>query len=338
MIAYFQPGSDKKLSRWDLDRRQMHYLSMGLDFDSAEFRSTDQSFSDAVTAYLKRLRSQKKYIRFWFSGGKDSRLVFDIALREKIYFDEIVMVKPMFFGPGVHIGSSAEIKSFAEPLMPLYQQVFPKTKISLLTITDEHFAELYRDPLWYKNTHHHYFTTGFHLDVFYTYINSKFNLLSTEHDCDLQGFEAPHIWFDQGWKFCYIDNQFNNTWPLSYRPIDQSTISAFLTEVVAQFEAMNYRPEKFQNTYTSRALKNLTTEYKSLDIEYEYPKYFSPVTQDKYWISCSGFKDYLINIMAVLYEPKIQSWHLWANNTDWDDVRQEILQDGILSKEFRFDV
>lgn len=338
MLAYHQPKSGTKQSRWDIDYQDSFYLSFGEQFDQSTFGATDQSFLDSIIEHLRQLRSQKKYIRFWFSGGKDSRLVMDAAVKGKIYFDEIAMIKPLVFGPGVHIGGPAEIKMFAEPLAAEYQRLFPQTKISLITLTDEHFQTVYNDKTWYKKTHHYYYTTVTHLNLFYSHINPKFNFVSTEQDCDLQGFEAPHIWFDNGWKFCYIDNQFNDTWPLSHRPIDNQTVSAFLTEVIGQLQSMEHFPKQFQNKYTSRSLKNLTSAYSSIVLDYEYPKYFSPTTQDSYWVSCTGFKDYLMNTMAILYDPKIKSWHTWAYDTNWDEIKQDVQRHGILSKEFLFNL
>ena len=76
------------------------YYSIGsLDqrqFERRVMLTKDQSkllANHLLKTRIKNLRDKYSYIRLWFSGGKDSTLALQTAIKNNVFIDEIVVIK-----------------------------------------------------------------------------------------------------------------------------------------------------------------------------------------------------------------------------------------------------
>lgn len=337
-------------SRWDIDYTLDYQFVLGSGFEDYKFSINHAvSFEHAVRDHLIGLKQRHAYLRFWFSGGPDSRIVIDTAMKYGIEFDEIVMVRYVPTNPLVVFGNLAEVDRCAIPVAESYKEKFASTTLTVINCDDDYFNWFYTDPEWHKKFMHFCYVEPGMIKGIYEY-NQHHPILDDQDQFDLFGFQQPSIWFDQDqqqWKFVYVDRVFNQ---LMHEPESICTgsgaavLNAYLSELIPKFESLGYRPEKFKETITGRTQKNMLGLFH--DLQYPAGSILMPkdraqtwhanLTDDKFWHSTKGYSDELHNLIFYGLAQRPSSFERWAFDSNWDEILIDLRRDGILSREFVF--
>jgi hypothetical protein len=197
------------------------YYSLG-KLDNYNFRRNKKlssKNSEFVADYflktrIHQLRNKYKYIRLWFSGGKDSTLALESAIKYQVHIDEIVIVKRTCErGPNLYpeYAQSNEINEAIKYINNV-KHLIPDTKISIVTIDDPHHESILENPDWYTKTTEWFFCMSYSMNMFYRYTNPKFNILEDVPDrCDLCGAAVPSVFYNNEinrWQFNFVDAVF----------------------------------------------------------------------------------------------------------------------------------
>lgn len=337
-------------SRWDIDYTADYKFVLGNGFDDYKFSiNRAVSFEHAVRDHLLYLRDQHSYLRFWFSGGPDSRIVLDTALKYDIALDEIVMIRYTPTDPLVVFCNLAEVDRCAIPVAQNYKEKFASTKLTVINCDNNYFNWFYSDPEWHKKFMHFCYVEPGMMKGIYEY-NQYRRILDDADQFDLFGFQQPNIWFDteqQCWKFLYVDRAFNQLLDIPESICTGSgaaVLNAYLSELVPQFESQGYYPEKFKETITGREQKNMLSLFQNLtypagsilmpkkthQLQKSYP------TADKFWYATNDFSDELHTLIFYGLDQRPSSFERWAFESNWDEILIDLNRGGILSQEFIF--
>jgi hypothetical protein len=324
---------------------------IGEQFESYDFTKTAVDFATAVKHRLEQLRDTKKYLRFWFSGGKDSRLILDTSRAIGIEFDEIVIIKNQLLGPTYQMGAISEIMANAVDYIETVRSSFKKTRITIKEFEAAEFEAVFSHSDWIHYTNCWYIHTAIEPNLFYRYVNPERMILDEIPDrIDVMGSVHPHIYWDNGWKFVYVDFQFpQNLWHTCENfltsPEHPEIAHSYARAITQELEKRQLRPYRFQEDMfvtTNQHMRNvreLLPEYQfqlhRTDAEWpkEYQDKWRP-SDDLYWRANPSFKSLLTCFMCYYARPQPKAFQDYVNLTDWNAVLQEIEFGGILTKEF----
>ena len=141
-----------ELPHWEVDGKIYHNKLQALaqknnnikfDFADSHFTSFDNTSAVDGTVYLSRLLQLKNkydYLRLFYSGGADSKLVLDTAYENKILIDEIVLLRTWS-------GKNADESEIQRAKLHIkkYSKLFPESKISILELTLEDWKSYHKN-------------------------------------------------------------------------------------------------------------------------------------------------------------------------------------------------
>lgn len=293
----------------------------------------------------RRLRRDHGYIRLWFSGGKDSLLVLKSAIQHRIHIDEIVYVmmeqefqRELF----PQFSMNREIHLSAESYLQNVRHLLPRTKITKLLQTEDHFICKFSDPLWITQSAIYKYLINKTELLFYTKINPTFSLLADVEDrCDLVGAATPHVWFNehsQCWEFCYDDRQMFNSMHDHGEDFFASSgcpelLNAVIENMVINLEKRNQRPSRFELGRDRRSLIDCYN-FDLDDPASQVPKPTKSMpmpTEDWFW-GQQDFKSFhtLINSYVLPKWPK--SLEHYIHGVDWKFAQQSYEKGGMITK------
>jgi hypothetical protein len=279
-------------------------------------------------------------------------LILDSALREGIFFDEIVIIKNQIMGPLYHMGAIVEIQSNAIDYIETIRSRLTKTKITVIDFQDAEFASVFKHNDWIHRTNIYYLHSAIEPNLFYQYVNPEFDYLENINDrIDLMGSVHPHVYWNDGWCFVYVDQQFpQNLWHTCENFLtsseDPSIAHAYVSAVCTELEARNLRPHRFQKDIFSdsnqnlRNIRQLLPEYQ-FNIhrpDHEWPKnYLDPwrPSDELFWRANPSYKSFLSCLLCYYSHNPSQGFYNYCNLTDWHKVCTELDYGGICSREFR---
>jgi len=344
-------NNNKKINRiFDVNRNVSHSFIIGDGFEDYNFQFKPEiSFQQAVDKHVKWLRDNYSYIRLWFSGGKDSRIILDSAIKNNIEFDEIVTIESTVFP--IIFSSRAEQVHGALPILEKYKSRLRNTKVTHLKLDDDYFMWFYSNPKWHTLTNSWYWTIGREPDNLFEYGWAQKPLIDYHENClELIGFVEPSIWYDSEtneWKFVHVNSNFNTVMP-NMQSISTghgaSVLNAYLTELTSKWENMGYYPSKFSEV-KGRSQKKIIDLFQETKMPPNYPN--TPKqssfaeegypTDEKFWVgTINCWQDEAQVLMMRQMENPPNAFKLWAYETDWDAIIEQINKGGILSKEFTF--
>ena len=86
---------NKHLARWYENEYGVWSNFVDRSLSSIKENLKDKSIDYSIdynSIFLKKIREKYDYVRLLFSGGSDSRTVFDTAINNKIYIDELISI------------------------------------------------------------------------------------------------------------------------------------------------------------------------------------------------------------------------------------------------------
>lgn len=324
---------------------------IGERFEKYDFTSPALPFKQSIINRLEQLRDSNKYLRFWFSGGKDSRLILDTSREIGMEFDEIVIIKNQLLGSVYQMGAISEIMHNAVDYIETIRGEFKKTKITIKEFQASEFELVFENKDWYRHTNCWYIHSAIEPNLFYRYVNPDKKLFEDIDDrIDVMGSIHPHVYWDNGWKFVFVDFQFpQNLWHTCENflttPEHPEILHSYVHSLILEFERKKMRPYRFQeNLFVStnqhmRNIRELLPEYQ-FDIyrpDAEWPKKYNDSwrpSDELYWRANPSFKSMLTCLMCYFRRPRPRAFDLYCNTTDWGAVVAEIEYGGILSQEF----
>lgn len=338
--------SDGSLTR---DRFQARFIdnnvrwSLGPNFDTYDFtQPLEKTYEQLIKQRWQQLKSKYNYTRLWFSGGRDSRLVLDSAIRHGIYIDEIVIIRPSMFPTNLRILQLAEQDRNAISYIDAIKPLIPNTKINVINFQDRHYAQVFSNPNW------HHYNNVWMIFVPWTVQNSmpifadEFGFSQHPDAVDLMGTLHPFIWYDQGWRFQFIDSQFQDLG----KTVEIFNVTDDMPELIHRYvcdctnylESQNNYLQKFQGNIND--IRNQHLMYKNIilpDPSTQFPKrweqHWRPHDNIYYKVN-SGFKSTLLLMLCEQQLPQPQGYQNYINCSNWKEIEQEHNHGGICSLEF----
>lgn len=352
MRYFFEGPSGKTKDRFEHRANEESWcFKIGEGFDDYDFTKTCPSFKQCIIDRLEQLRSSRKYLRLWFSGGKDSRLILDTSRKIGIEFDEIVISKIQMPGSMFKIGALTEIQYLGVDYIESIKDSFKKTKITIVDFEDRDFELVYSNKEWYRHTTCWYIHTAIEPNLFYRYANPVNKMFDDINDrIDIMGCVQPHVYWENGWKFVFVDTQFTqNLWDTCQNflvdPDHPEICLSYVKSLIKELEKRKLKPKRFQtdlfakSNQNLRSIKDLVPEYQ-FDIhrpDAEVPKRYADSwrpSNELFWKANPTFKSTLTCLMCYYGRPMPRAFSLYKDNQDWDKIIKEIDNGGILSKEY----
>jgi hypothetical protein len=297
-----------------------------------------------------QLKSTGKYLRLWFSGGLDSLLVLENACQMGIEFNEIVVSKTHMLGD-IFFGSIAEQTVTGELWLKENSSRFPNTKITIYDAGDEEFEIVFSNPDWIRYTKKWYIHVGWHASYYYRFVDPvKTHLEKIDDRIDIAGPVLPNIYWEDGWKFYFIDYQWpHDDWPTQenflvsnrFPEICHSYAHAFVNLCNQRGE----KPTRFHNSSASarKISKQSIPEYARLpkpNPEFDFPKEWQDPWRPNdhpMWQHNLTYKTAFSVLMLYFQKPRKTFFKHYMDLTDWDLITKDKDFGGILSKTFNLE-
>lgn len=318
--------------------------SLGSALDSYDYsKASTSSYRDLVVERLKDLRQRYDYIRLWFTGGRDSRMVLDTAIQHGIHIDETVSVSQEVFDGKIRTLQSMETDQEVLPYLRSHAAELAKTRQTIVHFQDRHFARVFADPAWHlKNYSNSWnYCSAYYSHNMYQHNAEEFGLEPVHNRVDLMGCLHPHIWWEDGWRFQYVDMQFQDLGPtvewFTLADNMPELLHAYVKEVTGILEKSDTRPGRFQMSINN--IRNLHPDYASIELnnsEVIPPKnwsYWVPSDHPCFKIS-NSFRNMFNLIICSMQDPLPQGYKNYIENTDWDMLKKEFDHGGITTKMF----
>lgn len=310
-------------------------FSIGQGLEHFKF---ERGYAKDIDFWLKerllRLRKKYGYIRLFFSGGKDSLIILQQAIKHNIFIDEIVYVLedanfkvPLF----PQFNGNVETLAQGEEYLNKVQGQLPRTKITKLILLEEHFCEKFKDPNWIRRTGLFAYLIYRPELSFWENINPEFKLLEDIEDrCDIVGGAIPHYWYNaeiEKWQFCYVNTQMTNSMHNTGEDFFASDdcpelLNAFVEDMIINLEKQNLFPSRFTlGDARQRRSHSSIFDFNIINIEKEIPKKeyneILKATEHPSWY----FQDYKSFFLLInRLNPLKSSVNAYLNDTDWSLV------------------
>jgi hypothetical protein len=293
------------------------------------FQRRSCNLNNATAHALEKLRKKYDTIRLWYSGGQDSHFLLHHFLLNKIHIDEIYTVIKTPCKNLLSLSLDEGLGS-AKPFLESIADQLSSTKVCYPQVTHEELNKFFlENPDYWR-----YSTMAWPNPWFTCNCISHWTLDQTDV-CNLSGIETPHVYWDGGWKFCFIDLLVNaqhvnkQCTPVRNLSLDDPEwLEAYVNNIVDQMELYpDYRTRFSWN----KQIKKSTKVFQQLVPEMQYvnglisgvrvPKWIdgSPPT-DASFAEKMLFKNF--RSFEYLQSMKIENEHpwwldQWRNTIDW---------------------
>lgn len=294
-----------------------------------KFQRRSYNLNDATAQALEKLRKRYDTIRLWYSGGQDSHFLLHHFLLNKIHINEIyTLIKTPCKNP-ISLALDEGLGS-AKPFLESIADQLSLTKVCYPKVTHDEL-----DRFFLENPDYWRYNTSALPNPWHT-CNKISHFTSDQKDvCNLAGIETPHVYWDDAWKFCFIDVQVNeqhvNKQCTPVRNIsldDPEWLEAYVNNIVDQMEL--YPDYRIRFSW-DKQIKKSTKLFQRLVPEMQYinglifgvktPKWIDPnPPADTSFIEKVLLKNF--RSFEYLQSMKIENEHpwwlnQWRNNVDW---------------------
>lgn len=325
---------------------QAHDLKFCIPFiDNYQFGRKFVNFDTTTNEFLCRLRNKYKKINLWYSGGVDSHYLLSSFIKHNIPLDEITICKKLPFGDHSYSMITAEELYTAIPYINTATAAVDyikhhQTKLSTLTIGAREYKNFFRSPSWINNTNIGEIRSP-------TFISNVFKLIPdidvSTSTCNLLGSETPFVYYNNGWKFYFVDWQFNaETHQSIVKPAtsDPLFLESYVNAIIDQLEKNPEFDKKFSREFNrsvsskffTRLVPELQQVNSSIWAQYPNVSFDCDHTDIKQLINSATFKSW------IDYRSGLELAPSWFNdyyyNTDWAILERNFNFGGVLTKEF----
>lgn len=325
------------------------YFSLGKNFDQYNFKrqTVDQNQVDlALEARVHSLRQQHDYLRLWFSGGRDSRLILDSFVKYGVKLDEIVVARRCTknnLGLFKEFDPLLEIDSSAVNYLHKNKNNFPNTKITIFDIDDPHHETFFERSKWYTDVSEWFFGVTYMPRVIHRVINPEFKLLDVSGPtCELVGSAIPTVYFNDDikkWNFVFSCSSFNpigtDVGNVHFEDFiiteeNPTLFELHVNSIVDDYEKQGDHPDYTSNyRQQERAIRDRSLFFKKWTYdEIQLPKIdlleFKFPSDHYFWMAGQSTRTYYEMINRWNQQPMARSLDLYINNTDWNLIRSHM--------------
>ena len=257
------------------------------------------------------LRKKYKHIRFWYSGGKDSRFVLDLAEKINFKFDEIIFFENNVF-------DNPEGKGLFVPNDYITNNKFKHIKLNV-----DYWHNFFSDRNWYLKSFNHSITTPTVLHNILRHNKVQNFYKEVPDSVNLTGGITPYVWYEKNWNFIFRSSvcemwvgdavesfMFSENIPEIY--------NLYIANIVSNMEKQNYFPT-FQNALTKDVnfSRQFASEFDKIVTQFQFlKKEPNPLDKGKPWhIFNTRPKDKLTLETLKSFHPQI--YNLYTEKTDW---------------------
>jgi hypothetical protein len=342
-LKYIRSDSTCTQNRFESrDRGDDVYWSIGPNFDCYDFlQKPSNSYKNLILKRIKDIRNRYDYIRLWFTGGRDSRLVLDTALENNIHIDEIVSIRQNMFNEKIKTLQLLEWDDEVPFYLEKHKENLKKTKINLIDFKEKHYIHQFQQEKWWEECYVWQLASASVVPPkFYRYPHNDFDLPLIANSVDLLGSIHPHIWFDKSWKFEFIDQQFQFVGGDGYEWFNVSNdmpelIHAYSWEVIQIMERKNIYPKR--HSMSVNQIRNMHPLYNDIKLYSDLPsppKTWNTWTPNYPWfrVRCS-FRSMMTLLLCYMMNPHPEVYRVYTKK-GWDKIESEWEYGGICSKTF----
>lgn len=335
-----------------------YFFSLGQTLDNYQFRRFSPTESEAehiLEKRLKQLREKYNYIRLWFGGGKDCRIILDAAIKYCVKIDEIVIARRCCentLGLYPEYNPLLEIDSIGVEYIQKIKNQIPSTKITIVNIDDQELELVYKSWDWWKHSTEWFFGNAYLPRLFFKYINPELNYIKYQtNSCDLLGSATPALWYNNNinqWEFCFSDRGFStvssatddftvqedflitNDMPELLELHVNSVIDSLNEKITKSHWGTN--PRQLERTIKEQSLfyKNLKTlngyQFDKTIFDIKFP------TNDYFWSAGQSERSFYEIINRYMQTPMPKCLDFYINQTDWATIKSHVDQGYILTK------
>ena len=341
-------GSTQYLHRHQLvDQYKTKSHDFVLNIDSLtqyQFHRRPSDLAQVTARALQQLRQQYGTLRLFYSGGIDSQYVLHHCLINRIHIDEIYSVVKVPYKDPVLLALDESINS-AQPFLKQVAEQLTHTKIHTPILDHEFFDQFYSGDDYWKYSFLMYIgepsrvcnmIDGFHL--------------TTTDVCNLAGIDTPFVYWNNGWQFCFVDQQIMSEHVSKHSQAVHSLsfdspefIESYVNAIVDQMEQhVDYRVRfSLGNVLQQRSkiLQHMVPEMQKVNGQtwgLRLPKSTGlSVPVDASFVEktvYSNFRSFIHWKQACQEQP---AWlNRWTNHTDWAWVERCQQFGGVLSDQF----
>ena len=345
---YYQSYQQRYQHRYQLIdhcNTQSHDWVLRIDpLQSYQFRRQPGNLDLSMATALTRIRQKYSKIRLFYSGGLDSHFVMQHCLHNKIHLDEIYSVIKTPFQNSLLMALDEGINS-AHPFLQEVSEQLSRTKVHTPVLTHEFYNKFYAVDDYWKYSYSMFIVepsrvcniiNGFALD--------------NKDVCNLTGIDTPFVYWDQGWKFCFVDLQFMSEHSNQQASLvhslslqDPEFLQAYVNAIVDQMELYPDHRTRFSwhnvLKYGSKFIQRLVPEMQSVNGQMwglRLPKNSGIVPP-----ATASFmeKNLHANFRSFMYWQQAQqeqpAWlDRWINHTNWAWVERCQQFGGVFSDQF----
>jgi hypothetical protein len=322
------------------------------EFETYQFRYDSGPDVDLLLRQRwQKLRSRYRYLRLWFSGGKDSRVALDSAIKHNIYIDEIFVM--MYHGLDTKDPFlTGEVTRCGLAYLDSVKTQLKVGRINVVDLYSDHYLQVYQDPDWIYQVRLYEYMCINTPNIFHRYINSRWGFTDDGAGCaDIVGMVFPSIWYDpQGrtWKFTFVDMALDTQ--VGCRAVnfaidfeDPRLFEAILSQYITGCINNGHWPGRFQLPITPHQgdHRKLCSLYDFLvhNHEWQFPKTvlgaeFRPGDHSLWLHNSNAHKAHLNAFQCWYTTPWPSSFKAYVENTDWSKIDADIAKGGVPSQDF----
>ncbi len=297
-------------------------FSFSEKFDEFNFKKNlEITWEDLAERRFYELRKKYNHIRFWYSGGKDSRFVLDLAEKINFKFDEII-----FFG--VTFIENPETKNLFVP-----DHYISSGKFKRLKLDAGYWESFFSDVNWYTKSIDYGINAPSYLENILLN-NKKHNFFEpSSNSVDLLGGITPLIWYEKTWNFIFMDRHFDmlHVFPTTESFLISENVpeiyNLYIAEIVSSMESQNFFPEwneviNITKLKTCNYFRDLIPKFKDIKTQIQLDKIeINKVGLGEKWhkYNISPKCRLIVDALEKTY-PKIYEYYI--KNTDWEMLEQ----------------
>ena len=308
------------------------------------FQRQASNLAQVTATVLAQLRKQYGTLRLFYSGGLDSQFVLHHFLANHVQLDEIYSVVKTPYNDDVLLALDESVNS-AQPFLQQEADQLLQTQIHLPVLDHAFFDQFYSSDDYWKYSFLMYLGEPSRV----CNMIDAFSLDITDH-CNLTGIDTPFVYWDQAWKFCFVDQQIISEYVSKHSCAAYSLslnspefIEAYVNTIVDQME-------KYPD-YQSRFSRNNVLQYRSKFIQRMVPE--MQVVNGQTWglrlpkstgvpvPNTASFMEKTVyaNFRSLMHWQRAQqeqpAWlDRWINYTDWQWVEKCHQFGGVFSDQF----
>ena len=297
-------------------------FSFSEKFDAFDFKKKlTMTWEELAERRFNELRKKYDHIRFWYSGGKDSRFVLDLAEKINFKFDEIIFFEIVVF-------DNPEAKNLFVP-----DHYIKSGKFKHIKLDADYYESFFSDINWYTKSLDRSINAPSYLENILQYNKQQNFFQPSSNSVDLLGGITPLIWHEKTWNFIFMDHHFDM---MHVSPTTESFLisenvpemyNLYIADIVTSMESQNFFPGwneildicRYQ---TCNYFRDLEPKFKNMKTQIQLGKIeINQVGIGEKWHRYNISPKCRL-IVDALEKSSSKTYEKYIKNTDWQMIEQ----------------